>query len=141
MDRPLLPFARGAIAVIALVAGALVGCGGDGESGSTASGPEGDVEQTIITWLLEGDCDVMTDDFLKEQVLIGDDNTRAENCELFEGLFIEKQYDADDVKITDVEITGSEATAVVGDDFSNVESTYTLVKEDGEWRIDAAELT
>ncbi|MGQ0802656.1 MAG: hypothetical protein ACT4PI_02150 [Actinomycetota bacterium] len=45
------------------------------------------------------------------------------------------------MKITDVEITGSKATAVVGDDFSSVESTYTLVKEDGQWRIDAAELT
>jgi hypothetical protein len=124
----------------ALVA-ALLGCGDDGGSGSSMSGPEEAVRETIITWLLEGDCDVMTDDFLKEQVLIGDENTRAENCELFEGLFIEKQYDAEDVKITDVEITGSEATAVVGDDFSNVESTYTLAKDDGEWRIDSAELT
>lgn len=121
--------------------GVLLGCGDGGGSDTSISGPEEAVRETIITWLLEGDCDVMTDDFLKEQVLIGDDNTRAENCELFEDLFVEKQYDADDVKIADVEITGSEATAVVGDDFSNVESTYTLVKEDGQWRIDAAELT
>ena len=116
-------------------------CGDDGGSGSSVSGPEEEVRETIITWLLEGDCDVMTDGFLKEQVLIGDDNTREENCELFEDLFVEKQYDADDVKITDVEITRSEATAVVGDDFSNVESTYMLVKEGGQWRIDSADLT
>ncbi len=54
---------------------------------------------------------------------------------------MEKPYGAEDEKITDVEITGSKATAVVGDDFSNIESTHTLVKEDGKWRIDSAELT
>ena len=132
---------RRLLLLAAALVGALLGCGDDGGSGSSASGPEGEVEEAILAWLLEGDCDVMTDQFLEDQVLIGDDNTREENCELFEDLFIEKQYDADDVKFSDVEITGSEATAVVGDDFSNVESTYTLVKEDGEWRIDAAELT
>jgi len=127
--------------LLALTLVAVAACGDDGGSGSSVSGPEEEVRETIITWLLEGDCDVMTDGFLKEQVLIGDDNTREENCELFEDLFVEKQYDADDVKITDVEITRSEATAVVGDDFSNVESTYMLVKEGGQWRIDSADLT
>jgi len=134
---------RSFLGAIALVA-ALLGCGGgngDSGSGSTTSGPEGAVEEVILTWLLEGDCDVMTDAFLEDQVLIGDDNTRKENCELFENVFVEKQYDAGDVKIADVEITASEATAVVGDDFSNVESTYTLVREDGRWRIDSAEFT
>jgi hypothetical protein len=142
MQSPPRRFARAATTAIALVT-ALFGCGGggDGGGGSSSSGPEGEIKETIITSLLEGDCDVMTDKFLRDQVLIGDDNSRAENCELFENLFIEKQYDADDVKITDVEITGSEATAVVGDDFSNIESTYTLVKKSGRWRIDSAELT
>ena len=140
MQRPLFSFAPASVAAIVLVAG-LLGCGGGDGGGSRSSGADGEVEETIITWLLEGDCDVMTDKFLEDQVLIGDDNSRAENCELFENLFIEKQYGADDVKITDVEITGSEATAMVGDDFSNVESTYTLVKQDGKWRIDSADLT
>jgi len=133
--------ARPAVLAMVLVA-ALVGCDdGGGGSGSSASGPEGEVEETILTWLLEGDCDVMTDAFLEDQVLIGDDNTREENCELFENVFIEKQYDADDVKFSDVEVDGSKATAVVGDDFSNIESTYTLVEEGGQWRIDSADLT
>jgi len=141
MQSPTVAFSRSAILAVLLVA-ALLGCGSDGNgSGSGTSGPEGAVKETIVTWLLEGDCDTMTDAFLKEQVLIGDENTREENCDLFENLFVEKQYDADDVKITDVEITGSEATAVVGDDFSNIESTYTLVEEDGQWRIDSADLT
>ena len=125
-----------ALLVLALTSG---GDDGGGGSGSTASGPEGEIEETILTWLLEGDCDTMTDQFLEDQVLaVGD--SRQENCELFQDFFIEKQYEADDVKITDIEITGSEATAVVGDDFSGIESTYTLVKEGGRWRIDSAEL-
>jgi len=129
---------RSSIGAIVLVA-VLLGCGSDGGSGSTTSGPEGAVKEAILTHLLEGDCDVMTDAFLEDQAIFGD--TREENCELFENTFVEKQYTADDVKITDVEITGSKAMAVVGDDFSNIESTYTLVKEDRKWRIDAAELT
>jgi hypothetical protein len=140
MRSPPGAFSRSAI--VAILIAALMGCGSDdGGSGSDSSGPEGAVKETIITWLLEGDCDTMTDAFLKEQVLIGDENTRQENCDLFENLFVEKQYDADDVRITDVEITGAEATAVVGDDFSNIESTYTLVKGEGKWRIDSADLT
>lgn len=141
--RPRRSLSRSSIATIATIAlvTLLSGCGSDGESGSNPSGPEGEVRESILTWLLEGDCDVMTDAFLEDQVLIGDDNTREENCELFENVFIEKQYDADDVKFSDVEINGSEASAVVGDDFSNIESTYTLVEEDGQWRIDSADLT
>jgi hypothetical protein len=133
-------FSRASILAIVLVA-ALVGCGSDdGGSGSSSSEPESEVRETILTWLLDGDCDVMTDRFLDDQVL-GVGEGRKQQCEIFTDLFVEKQYDADDVKITDVEMTGSEATGVVGDDFSNVESTYTLVREDGKWRIDSADLT
>jgi len=129
------------------LAAAVAGCGGGNDGGGgngggssggrSQSGEAGEVQDTIITWLLEGDCDLMTTQFLADQAIIGD--TRAEHCDTFRNTFVEKQYRADDVIVSDIEITGAAATAVVGDDFSNVESTYTLVKAGGGWQIDAVD--
>ena len=140
---------------MALLAAFAIGCGGDG-SGSTDGGTSvastaptvetvsddagadpAAVEDTLRTWLLEGDCDVMTDKFLEDQTFISD---REDACDTFETLFTEPQYGADEIEISNVEILGNKATAEVGGGGIDITSEYSLVFEGGVWKIDAAEL-
>ncbi len=134
---------RAFILAVAVVAALLIGCGGDDsgsdstDSSSASSGDTGAVETTITTWLLEGDCDLMTDKFVEAQTFSED---REQGCEAFEGGFTPPIYSEDDIEITDVEITGEKATAIVGGGGVDITSKYTLVLEDGTWKIDAAEI-
>jgi hypothetical protein len=96
------------------------------------------VRETILTWLLEGDCDLMTDEFLEEQAFVGD--TREERCKFFEDSFQKPQYGRDAVKFRELKVTGDEATAVIGDEISNVEARYDLVRKGEGWQIASSEL-
>ena len=146
MHRPLTLLIALALSV-AFIAG---GCGGDDGDGSgapseAASDPGGtltaedgaEIEDTLKTWLTEGGCDKMTDAFLEDQTFIDDPE---EACEAFENLFTEPAYSADDVIVSDITGSGDRASAVVSDDVSNVETTFQLRNEDGEWKIDSADI-
>lgn len=144
---------RRAIALLFALALLLAGCGGDdGSSGGgsapseAAANPGGslspddgaEIEDAIKTWLLEGDCDVMTAAFLEDQIFIDEP---AEACEAFENAFSAPSYSADAIIVSDIEGEGDRATAVVSDDFSNVKSTYRLKNEDGVWKIDSVDIS
>ena len=113
----------------------------------TSTSPDIDaIETTIKTWMLEGDCSLMTDKFLEEQTF--DDNAETA-CETFENLFTAPSYGEDDIEITDVRFENDKATAVVGgspegvsitEGGEEITSTYHLVFEDGTWKIDSADL-
>ena len=88
----------------------------------------------------------MTDKFLEEQTF-NDDPKQA--CETFEASFSPPAYSADDIDVTDIEYVNDKATAIVGggpegvsvtSGGEEVTSKYTLVNEDGTWKIDSAEL-
>jgi hypothetical protein len=115
--------------------------GDDGEdsaaAGSLAPEDEAEIEDTIKTWLTEGGCDLMTDQFLEDQTFQSDP---GQACETFEQTFTPPDYGPDDIVVSEIEGDGSKATATVGDSISDIESTYTLVNEGGQWRIDEAEL-
>ena len=100
----------------------------------TPPGGEQAAKDTILKWIFEGDCDVMTDNFLEDQAFIGDN--RKERCAYFEKTFRKPSYSEDDVKFRSVKIEGGKASVVIGDDISNVETTYLLVAKDGKWQID-----
>ncbi|HEU4803124.1 MAG TPA: hypothetical protein VFS73_08115 [Solirubrobacterales bacterium] len=114
---------------------------------TTSDGSDLDaIETTIKTWLTEGDCDLMTDKFLEEQTF-NDNPTEA--CKTFEASFSPPAYSADDIDVTDIEYVNDKATAIVGggpegvsitSGGEEVTSKYTLVNEDGTWKIDSAEL-
>lgn len=114
---------------------------------TTSDGSDLDaIETTIKTWLTEGDCDLMTDKFLEEQTF-NDNPTEA--CKTFEASFNPPAYSADDIDVTDIEYVNDKATAIVGggpegvsitSGGEEVTSKYTLVNEDGTWKIDSAEL-
>ena len=97
------------------------------------------VQDTVKKWLLEGGCERMTDKFLEDQ-LIGLGDNREERCDLFEKQFTKPQYTEDQIKITEVQVTGPKATLVVGSEGVNIESKYTLVKTGDQWQIDSADL-
>lgn len=84
---------------------------------------------------MEPRCDLMTDEFLNEQVLHMFDGDRAKQCELFKSLFVPKQYGRDDIKIDDVKGNATQATAVCGDFHSDVTTTFTVVNNGAGWRI------
>jgi hypothetical protein len=108
------------------------------EDGGPAS-PEDEqaIKDAVLGYLIEGDCDTMTDKFVEDQTF---QDNRREGCEQFEQLHEKPQYDAEDVNITDIRIQGTRATATIGDDVSDVEADYKLVKEGGAWRIDEVDL-
>jgi hypothetical protein len=96
------------------------------------------IEEVLITWDLEGGCEHMTDVFLEAQTFISE---RDPACEAFEAYFTEKQYTADDIVISDVEVDGDTASAVLGSHIApDLTVTYRLVREGGAWLIDDAEL-
>ena len=127
------------LAAIAIaLALAAAGCGGDDEGGG--SGDAGSPEQVVKRWMLEGDCDLMTDRFLEAQ-LLGLGKARQDRCELFEKQHTKPRYGEDEIQITDVKVSGDRASLVVGSENApDIKSKYDLVRAGGRWRIDAAEL-
>jgi hypothetical protein len=98
------------------------------------------VEQAVLDWTFEGKCDLMTDKFLEQQLLGLGDN-REERCDLFEKQHQKPQYGEDQVKIEDVEVSGTKASLIVTSDIApDIKSKYDLVKTGDQWQIDAAEL-
>ncbi|MDQ3936122.1 MAG: hypothetical protein M3340_15980 [Actinomycetota bacterium] len=127
-------------AILIALALAAAGCGGDDEGGGGGGGGPASPEQVVKRWMLEGECDLMTDKFLEAQ-LLGLGKGRQDRCELFEKQHTKPQYGEDDIQITDVKVTGNRASLVVGSENApDIKSKYDLVKAGGQWRIDAAEL-
>ena len=82
---------------------------------------------------MEGDCSVATDSYLSERAGV-EDPARA--CEKLEKEFVDPPYKLKDLTVSEVEVGGSEATAHVKDAVSGFGADYTLVNEDGEWKVD-----
>ena len=111
---------------------------------TTEAEPSGDdeeaVKEAVIKWTFEGDCDYMTDKFLEDQLLGLGDN-RAERCDLFEKQHQKPQYSEDDLKLEDVQVTGTKATLIVTSELApDIRSKYSLVKTGDQWQIDSADI-
>ena len=107
-----------------------------------ASSPEDEkaVQETVVKGTFEGDCDLMTDKFLEDQ-LLGLGENRKERCDLFEKQHQKPQYSEDDIKFEDVKVTGTKASLIVTSEIApDIKSRYDLVKPGDQWQIDAAEL-
>jgi hypothetical protein len=151
-----------AVCVATLAVAVAAGCGDSGDDsvtveaatdGSTPveSTPEDAseleaIEATIKTWLLEGDCDLMTDGFLEDQTFVDD---RKQACKTFEAGFSPPAYTEDDIEVTDVTYVNDKATAIVGGGSGSsgltsggeeVTSKYKLVLDGDTWKINAAEI-
>lgn len=147
MDRRLL-----AALVLPLV---LAGCGDDAPSSSTAtespasgepsggssSEDESAIEETILEFLLTGDCDLATDDYLRDVSLFADEDTsREEACADWENTFSKPLFTKDDVVLTELEVGDGVATVLVGSDIApDITTLYQFMLVDGEWLVSGDE--
>jgi hypothetical protein len=128
-------------AVLVVLPLLLAGCD-DGDKGSSADGDdsaslspdEQAITDVLVESLLDPDCSLLTEDYLVE-ISLFDDVTPEEACEQREQTWIEPQYDEDDVVVSDITITGDTATAVIGSDYTNITTTYELMRVDGSWKV------
>ena len=138
-----------ALVLVALGAAVAAGCGDEdiptttvtaAEEGTTpeeAAGVEASdmeaIESTIKTWLLQGDCALMSDGFLEEQTFI---DQPAKACETFESGFTAPSYSEDEIEVSDIAVVNGKASATVGGGGDEITSTYQLVlADDGTWQI------
>jgi hypothetical protein len=93
------------------------------------------IADTIKSWMLEPRCDLMTGEFLNEQVLHLFEGDPVKQCDYYKSLFVPKRYGRDDIKVDDIKGNATEVTAVCGDFQTNVTTTYTLVNNGAGWKI------
>ena len=110
----------------------------ESQGGAASEDDEAAIRETLVTWILEGPCELMSDKFLEEQSFVGD--TREERCEFFRQSFTKPQYGEDDIVTSGFKVDGDTASAVISDRISNVETTFNLVRKDGRWVIDGTDL-
>jgi hypothetical protein len=153
MDRRLL------VAIVLPLA--LTGCGDDGGtkdavepaatsvttapvagsgSGPITDGDEAAISETLEEFLVTGDCDLATDDYLRSIALFADESTsRAEACTSWENVFSKPLFGKDDVRLTELEGSDGVATVKVGSDLANITTLYQLTLTDGTWLVSGDE--
>jgi hypothetical protein len=121
--------------LLALSALALAACGGGGDD----SGDEGQIEEAIETSATTSDpsnCTVLSTQAFVEQ---SSDETGKAAVKACEEEAKDPTNNADSVKVTNIEIDGSKATAdaaIVGGGFDGQTVTIALVAEEDRWKLD-----
>ena len=99
------------------------------------------VKDALGASLLDPDCDLLTDDYLIKLSVFGDAATPEEACEQRQQGWIEPQFCEDDIIVSDIDVEGDVATAVVGSDLINITTTYQLMLVDGVWLVSCDDFT
>ena len=94
---------------------------------------EAAVRDALVASFFDPSCDLLTEEYLLEKALLSD--TAEEACDEHMQSWVEPQYDEADVLITDIEIDGDVATAVVGSEIADITTTYELMQVDGAWLV------
>ncbi|GAA3527355.1 hypothetical protein [Nocardioides daeguensis] len=109
-------------------------------SGPITDGDEAAISATLTEFLVTGDCDLATDDYLRSIALFADESTsREEACASWEDLFSEPLFGKDDVRLTELEGSDGVATVEVGSDLANITTLYQLTLTDGTWLVSGDE--
>ena len=118
----------------------LTACGDDDEDSNgsedaseTLPTVEAEVRDALVASFFDPSCDLITEEYLVEKALLSD--TADEACDEHMQSWVEPQYDEDAVLVSDIVVDGDVATAVVGSEFVNVETTYELMLVDGSWKV------
>jgi hypothetical protein len=141
---------RTAVAVLLALPLLLTACSGDddgddGDTGTddsaseTLSPDEAAVKDALVAAFFDDSCDLLTEDYLVDKALLAE--TPEEACEEYQRYWVEPAYDEDDVIVTEIEVDGDVATAVVGSEYINITTKYELMKVDGSWLISCEDFT
>lgn len=143
---------------------ALAGCGNDDESGAddtednptvaTTTGTTGDggsdgisaadrtaIEETVREFLVTGDCDLATVEYLRDISLFAeDDATREEACAAWEKVYSKPLFTKEDVLLTDLTVSDGVATVKVGSEIApKLTTLYRVTLVDGAWLVSGDE--
>lgn len=109
------------------------------EESETLPADQAAVRDALLASYFDPSCDLLTEEYLLEKALLAD--TAEEACTEHQQSWVEPQYDEDDVLISDIVVEGDVATAVVGSEFINIETTYELMQVDGSWKVSCDDFT
>lgn len=118
----------------------LAACGDDSDDSSEDDSPaetlptdEAEVRDALVASFFDPSCDLLTEEYLLEKAILSD--TPEEACNEHMQAWVEPQYTEDDVQVSDIEIDGDVATAVVGSEIADITTTYELTQVDGAWLV------
>lgn len=136
-----------AVLLIPLLLASCSDDGDDGDGGGDQPSPtesltsdQAAVKETLVESLLDPRCDLLTDDYLVKLSLFGD-ATPEEACAQRQQAWVEPVFDEEDIIVSDIQVDGSTATAVVGSDYVNVTTTYQLTLVGDEWKVSCDDFT
>jgi len=131
----------------------LGGCGGDKDAddagspstpaasaSSTLGADQQAVRDALVKSLLDPDCALLTDDYLVQLSLFGD-ATPEEACQQRQDGWVQPQFTEDDIIVSNIQVDGDTATAVVGSAYINITTTYRLTRVDGSWLVSCDDFT
>lgn len=112
---------------------------GDDTSEESLPPEEAAIKEALVAAFFSDSCDLLTEDYLVDKALLAETPEKA--CEEYQRYWVEPAYDEDEVLVSDIEVNGDVATAVVGSEYINIETTYELMKVDGTWLISCEDFT
>lgn len=109
-------------------------------SGPITDGDEAAISATLKEFLLTGECELATDDYLRSIALFADESSsREEACASWEKVFSKPLFGEDDIRLTELEGSDGVATVKVGSDLANITTLYQLTLTDGTWLVSGDE--
>ena len=115
----------------------------DAPAGGLTAEDEGAIDEALKEFLVTGDCDLATDDYLREiAILAAEGAGRDELCASWEKTFSTPLYTKDDVLLTDLTGADGVATVEVGSEIApDVTILYELSQVDGAWLVSGDEIS
>ena len=128
----------------------LTACGDDDSTGAgsgDSSGQESErlspeqeaVREVLVQSFLDPSCELLTEEYLVAKALYSETAEKA--CDEHQQTWVEPQYDEDDINVSDIEIIGDVATAIIGSDNTNITTVYELKQIDGSWLVSCEDFT
>lgn len=114
--------------------------GDDGSDGISAADRTA-IEETAREFLVTGDCDLATIEYLRDISLFAeDDATRVEACAAWEKVYSKPLFSKEDVLLTDLSVSNGVATVKVGSEIApKITTLYQITLVDGVWLISGDE--
>ena len=109
-------------------------------AGSLSAADQAAISTTIREFLVSGDCDLATTEYLRKIALFADESTsREEACKSWQSVFSKPLFTKDDIQLTELQGQDGVATVKVGSKLANITTLYQLTDTDGTWLVSGDE--